>query len=884
MTFIDNHDIDIFAINETKLTDKTKFFISGLTTIRCDNPSSRSGGVAVLIKSNIPYEQIPTPPLNFQAIAIRISKIVLVFAYIPPQHKLLAAELSSIFSLNEAVAIIGDLNCKNEEWNNHMANPNGNLLKSYCDSHDLAVSFPSSHTRPSINNCHPSTLDIAVLKNIPQYINTFTVHALDSDHYPILFSLAINSPKLPPKTFRDFKHTNWTTFASYLNANLTIKSQISTPEQLNDVCQSFTSLIQKAINKSTPLRLIKHHKNPLPPNILSLINLRNKARKIAQKNPNPANIRIYKDLREQVKTAININSNRNWNSFLSSLNPQGSNLWRVTKRMKGTHEKIGNLTDDKGNHLSHDKLKADLLAANFAKAHILPPADNCNLNKFTSLALKESLDAPPSIVPYEDLITMADLRKEIKKLKKRKAPGNDGIPNSIIKALPRKALCQLLYIINNIIKLGYFPNCWKNAIVIPIPKPGKPNTCPSSYRPISLLPTLSKLAERLILPILSKYIHSASLIPDFQFGFRKGHGAHGQLARVLTDIVEGFNYRQSTVAAFFDIEKAFDRVWHAGLIWKLKKHGFPLHVTKLVANYLNGRSFQVRLGNFTSKKQHLPAGVPQGSVLGPVLFNTYISDLPTLDTTKIAQFADDTAIYSTHRNPQTAAGKVQQHATAFAQYCKTWRISLNKSKTELIVFSRNTIHNYLQNPFLVDNVEIAPAESVKYLGVKLDRKLDLKYHIQSAVCKANSILSKLHPLLNKKSPLSTKTKVQLYKTIIRPTLTYAAPVIGLASDKTINKLQIMQNKCLRLITNLHYDGRKMPSNQTIHDKAKVEQIIEFINKLSNNYYHNNIYNSQLTENLTKTHNKIIKKRRRVIYKLPYHRLTINNTLLDDDSH
>ncbi|GBN28315.1 putative RNA-directed DNA polymerase from transposon X-element [Araneus ventricosus] len=206
---------------------------------------------------------------------------------------------------------------------------------------------------------------------------------------------------------------------------------------------------------------------------------------------------------------------------------------------------------------------------------------------------------------------------------------------------------RLTEIINSILKFQYFPNYWKTAIVAPILKPGKNPREPSSYRPISLLSSLSKIAEAVILKRLTEATEDR-IIP-FQFGFRKNLSTVQQLLRITEVIREGMDEDWDTGAVFLDIAKAFDRVWTDGLVYKLIELRVPGSIIRLIATYLRGRHFAIRVGNSLSSERAIDSGVVQGSKVGPYLFNIYVNDIPSPRNcqTKICLFADDTAVMST---------------------------------------------------------------------------------------------------------------------------------------------------------------------------------------------------------------------------------------------
>ncbi|GJQ68514.1 hypothetical protein Trydic_g17085 [Trypoxylus dichotomus] len=247
---------------------------------------------------------------------------------------------------------------------------------------------------------------------------------------------------------------------------------------------------------------------------------------------------------------------------------------------------------------------------------------------------------------YRDTInvqktTIEKVRNIIRILADRKAPGHDGITNTAIKHLTLEAVDTLKEIINAIIRHQYYPKTWKHATIIIIHKSGKPKNKTDGYRPINLLPGLIKILERVIQKRLLSVVEEKSIIPRFQFGFRRKHLTTHQLRRMSEHITSNMDKSMPTAAIMFSMssEKAFDKVWHDSLIHKIRLHWIPAMLTNLIQHYFRDRSLSVKIEEDISTSRITQAGVPQGSVLGPLLFNIYTSDIPQSNTCHIAQFA-----------------------------------------------------------------------------------------------------------------------------------------------------------------------------------------------------------------------------------------------------
>ena len=261
------------------------------------------------------------------------------------------------------------------------------------------------------------------------------------------------------------------------------------------------------------------------------------------------------------------------------------------------------------------------------------------------------------------------MRSAINKLRTPKAPGYDLITGRILKELPHVGIKAITFIFNSVLKTGYFPVQWKVFQIITILKPGKPAEEVSSYRPISLLPILSKLFENLFLTRLIPTLYEKRIIPDHQFGFRRNHATTEQVHRIANIINKALEENKYCTAAFLDISQAFDKVWHQGLLYKLKLL-FSDSIYNILRSYLENRYFLIKYRDACSPLLPVLSGVPQGSVLGPLLYLLYTADLPITPESTTATFADDTAVLTIHEDPEAAAHILQEHLNKIQLWLK----------------------------------------------------------------------------------------------------------------------------------------------------------------------------------------------------------------------
>ena len=317
-----------------------------------------------------------------------------------------------------------------------------------------------------------------------------------------------------------------------------------------------------------------------------------------------------------------------------------------------------------------------------------------------------------------------------------------------------------------------------------------------------------------------------------------------------------------------DIEKAFDAVWHDALRHKLFILNFPMYIIKLVSSFLSDRASFVTVNNHNSSKFPVPAGVPQGSPLSPFLFNIFINDMPIPRHCKIACYADDTALLSSIHNYDLCSlvKRMDDGLAEIESYFSSWKIKINSTKTKSILFTHSSIMRRCQdsNKITFGGKTLEWLPTVKYLGVILDQKLLMRQNIENNIVKARKATGILYPLLKKFSSVSRQSKITLYRSYIRPILTYACPVFANAAKTHIKKLQVAQNKNLRMVLSAKYRTR----TQLLHKKANIPTMEKFIEKLTESFYKKSAYSvNSLVKRLGVYSNRSLPSRLK--HKLPW---------------
>ena len=398
-----------------------------------------------------------------------------------------------------------------------------------------------------------------------------------------------------------------------------------------------------------------------------------------------------------------------------------------------------------------------------------------------------------------------ELSTAISQLSTSTSLGPDQI-NLLLTHLSQSALHFLLYIFNLSWSTHTFPSTWKQSTIIPILKPEKPSDSPSSYRPISLTSYTSKLFERMVLGQLTYFLEQQGTLSPVQAGFRPGRSTVDQVLLLSQSIADSFHQSKSgarTVLATVDFAKAFDSVWHSALLSKFISLDLSLCFVKWIQSYLSNRRSKVRICNSYSRIFRLRRGVPQGSVLGPVLFSLYINNLPTFLPTsvKTSLYADDLAIWASSPNVECATSTVQAALNRLVEWSSKRRLSLNPLKCEPSFFSPDPYQSHIQPSLYILNTPLKFNPYPTFLGVTFDRTLSFKLHVLSLRKKFHSRFCAFRSIASASWGPSKKSLCTLYKAFIRPILTYASPGwFPFSSPTHITSLERMHRSSCRLIT------------------------------------------------------------------------------------
>jgi len=438
----------------------------------------------------------------------------------------------------------------------------------------------------------------------------------------------------------------------------------------------------------------------------------------------------------------------------------------------------------------------------------------------------------------------------LKDIRGRGAPGADKITNKALKHLPEEFHHIMANLANSSMRLSHIPAQWKHADIVMIPKPGKNPTNVTSYRPISLLSTMSKILERVVKYRMLSWIHEKNVISKYQSGFMSKRQTRDHIFRLIQTIQQGVNDRKATGAVLFDIEKAFDKLWHEGLLFKMARKQCPAYIGAWIRNYLNDRTFQVRVQSTKSTTNQIQCGVPQGSVLGPLLFNIFIDDIiEQITTADKGLFADDLSIWVTSPRIESIEKKLQQAINEIEAWSSIWRLKLSSTKTICTLFTRINGQGNRKLQVELSGRRIKVDNKPKLLGLKLDKNLTFYDHIKEINDRLHRRINMIRSIRGKTWGASSKLLLTTYKTLIRPIIEYIPFVKYSASDTSMMSLELLQRKAIKIALKLPIST----PTQEVYKLARIDNISDRFETLSKRYLQKASESNQLIKELICNH-------------------------------
>ena len=451
---------------------------------------------------------------------------------------------------------------------------------------------------------------------------------------------------------------------------------------------------------------------------------------------------------------------------------------------------------------------------------------NNNFHKFLGIPTKGRFSLNP--------ITSHTLLRHITDIKPKSSSGRDQISNKILKLATPSLLLPLTELINLSLATGYVPSQVTLAKVVPLHKEGEKDLF-NNYRPIAIVSSIGKLLERIVAEQLNNYIESWELMSIHQYGFRKGHGVGHPLLHFTTKILNSLNKGFFNLSVFIDLKKAFDTVDFQILLDKLAHYGILGKELRWFSNYLK-RTQQVFTGTTLSDIFFMLCGIPQGTVLGPILFILFINDLPACLDLFCQLFADDTTLQIEGKTITELLMRTKEQLTIAQNWFNVNKLTLNLKKTKFVIFTSDQ-HEIISVPPLtlgqatLDRVGInQPETSVRFLGLWMDGMPNFIDHLLKLKSKVNT---GLYFLTKAKDNSPVRIRLSIYRSLIESQLRYAAIIYGSAPAPKIEEIFKLQKRAMRLIDNLFFRAHTEP----IFLKYKILKLQDLISLLRASIIH-----------------------------------------------
>ena len=827
-----NHTFPFIGCSETWFKDHNVnlYGIKGYTAEHNYRKKQSGGGVSIYVKDNIEYtlrKDLTVMNTTLETIFIEVKKdqignkkdMIIGVIYRPPGTDIRSSSDELIKILNKikidkkTLYLLGDYNANLINIDKHTPTQELlDMLYSY-----LLLPLVTKPTR--VTTTTATLIDNIFTNDLENLDKAFTgiLYSDVTDHFPIFYIDNTQTGKTAPKFIlkRLYTPANSKKFSEQLNNQ--DWSEILNSQNVKEANAKYLKIYKEAYEACFPVKRVKlgyNNKKPwLKQNILEAIKIKNKMHKNLLDTGDPYLGILYRRFRNRVNKMVMHAERDHYRDLIAENKDNMKKTWQILKEIINKNKK----TSISSRFMVNNQIiinKQDIADGfNSFYVNVGPTLAKKipKVNKSPSSFIKKSYNHKMFVKE----VTQEEVRKIITELKNGSS-GWDQISAKIFKSTVDAYLIPFTHICNLSIISGIFPDEMKLARVIPLYKTDDPLLF-SNYRPVSVLPVMSKVLERLMYNRLLNYLNKYKILYDFQFGFRNKHSPNLALIYLIDKISTALEKGEYVLGLFLDFSKAFDTVDHAILFEKLEYYGVNDISLNWFKSYLNNRYQYVEYNGTKSSQMKITCGVPQGSILGPLLFLIYINDLADASTKLFAlMFADDSNMFISGTNINELINTMNEEMIKIVEWLRVNKLSLNLKKTHFIIFRRNRSkttnensnnnnNNNLPNKekinnLVIDNVIIERKTKTKFLGVILDELLSFEHHtkhVKSKVARGVGILYKGRKSLDKTS------LTQLYNSFICPYLNYCLTVWGNTFQANIEPLEKIQRRAVRVISGLN---------------------------------------------------------------------------------
>jgi ribonuclease HI len=795
----------VVALQETLLrpTDRPSF--RGYDILHQSRVAERaSGGVALMIAHDVYYEPVPINS-TFEVIAARVHcprPITVASMYIPPGGRVDEQDLiATIAQLPCPFLLLGDFNAHHPLWGGTNTCVRGRQLETLIVSQNIVLLNTGADTHFNAFNGSVSALDLSFASPGLAARYDWSVHTdlCGSDHFPVRLSPESDLPPPAISPRWKLKQADWAAFSD--------KVVLDDVDNLSveEAAKHFTDSVTCAAEASIPKTSGTGSRRRVPwwnDACRAAVQARCRALRAFQLSPTADNLAHFRRLRAAARRTLKESRRASWRDYVSTLNASTplQTVWNKIKRIQGSPPScIPGLT--RGGTVTTDPHEvSELLASTFEEVSSSIGYDE----RF--LRLKEAEERHPVDFPlsrgesYNDPFSMDELEKALSSAHDT-SPGADCIPYAFLRHLNTDAKEWLLALYNRIWATGMYPSPWRDAIVIPIPKPGKCRQDAKSYRPISLTSCVSKTLEKMVNCRLLWLLEKRRLLSNVQCGFRHHRSTLDQLAYIEGHLQNAFLRGKHTVAVFFDLEKAYDTTWRLGILKALKSWGLRGNLPNFIAAFMKERRFAVRVGATLSSYHPQENGVPQGSVLSCTLFAVAINSIVSAvrSPVRCTLFVDDFAIFCSSPSLATAERQLQLTVDRLERWAAETGFRFSPTKTVCVNFSRR--RGLFPEPSLhLGGVPVPVVTTVPFLGLVLDKRLSWLPHIRALKARCVKALNILKTLSGSTWGADRTTLLRVYRAVVRSKLDYGAVVYASARKSQLRALDTIHHTGIRIST------------------------------------------------------------------------------------